>query len=42
MRVHVAAGPFVICQSNPNIIQQVHKYQVTIYKVVSIFRNVIS
>lgn len=42
MRVHVAAGPFVICQSNLNIIQQVHKYQVTVYKVDSISRNAIS
>lgn len=41
MRVHVAAGPFVICQSNLNIIQQVHKYQVTVYKVDSISRNAI-
>lgn len=42
MRVHVAAGPFVICQSNLNIIQQVHKCQVTVYKVDSISRNAIS
>lgn len=42
MRVHVAAGPFVVSQSNLNIIQQVHKYQVTVYKVDSISRNAIS